>query len=546
MPDANSETPDVPAKGRRSARPHRPRYVDNALTGNEVFDLLDDYICDTSGTKPPRRKRRKPCPTPAANTPSAQPPSSTTKPAVMRPRWYNQMYVMFLALRQSPNHTSSRSNLVREAVALDSRISQDRGLPRAFTGKTPMNSASALLTNNGDRCFVQFRPEGARCFHFRLAFKPGDFASALKAYEEWIRVLVDVDWPVCFGPEPSGPEPNAPEPNGLEKNGLEPNASETNAPEPNGLGNEMVVTSDMAGLQPRAVREVSNLGTVPDVHLDAEETPIPDAVVSESVPSLPESVTPLLSELALAQNTADASIQSAETPLPNADIPKSWHDVVEVRESTIPNAGNGLFAKRDLPAGIPLGFYFGVPMTEDEFDSLKESVGLASHYSIMYRKTVLDATDDAGMPYTDPDGPLYCPFHFMNEARVDNAGSAARFNITFLEGVKVNQIICLTARAIEKGEELFVSYGDEVDRSHWDGKHAVLDVEDAQVVQDSEPTSPRTCAMRAAASTAADPAATVDESEQDAPPFGIPQILKSFAATATSTADSASSSGTDC
>ncbi|KAJ2183547.1 hypothetical protein EV181_004832 [Coemansia sp. RSA 532] len=275
----------------------------------------------------------------------------------------------------------------------------------------------------------------------------------------------------------------------------------------------------MAGLQPRAVREVSNLGTVPDVHLDAEETPIPDAVVSESVPSLPESVTPLLSELALAQNTADASIQSAETPLPNADIPKSWHDVVEVRESTIPNAGNGLFAKRDLPAGIPLGFYFGVPMTEDEFDSLKESVGLASHYSIMYRKTVLDATDDAGMPYTDPDGPLYCPFHFMNEARVDNAGSAARFNITFLEGVKVNQIICLTARAIEKGEELFVSYGDEVDRSHWDGKHAVLDVEDAQVVQDSEPTSPRTCAIRAAASTAADTAATVDESEQVAPPF---------------------------
>ncbi|KAJ2245587.1 hypothetical protein GGH97_002788, partial [Coemansia sp. RSA 475] len=322
MPDANSETPDVPAKGRRSARPHRPRYVDNALTGNEVFDLLDDYICDTSGTKPPRRKRRKPCPTPAANTPSAQPPSSTTKPAVMRPRWYNQMYVMFLALRQSPNHTSSRSNLVREAVALDSRISQDRGLPRAFTGKTPMNSASALLTNNGDRCFVQFRPEGARCFHFRLAFKPGDFASALKAYEEWIRVLVDVDWPVCFGPEPSGPGPNPPEPSG----------PGPNAPEPNGLGNEeMVVTSDMAGLQPRAVREVSNLGTVPDVHLDAEETPIPDAVVSESVPSLPESVTPLLSELALAQNTADASIQSAETPLPNADIPKSWHDVVEVR-----------------------------------------------------------------------------------------------------------------------------------------------------------------------------------------------------------------------
>ncbi|KAJ2466176.1 hypothetical protein EV174_006561, partial [Coemansia sp. RSA 2320] len=58
------------------------------------------------------------------------------------------MYVMFLALRQSPGYTSSRSELVRSAVELDKRISKERGLPKAFTGKTPMNSASALLTNN--------------------------------------------------------------------------------------------------------------------------------------------------------------------------------------------------------------------------------------------------------------------------------------------------------------------------------------------------------------------------------------------------------------
>ncbi|KAJ1725921.1 hypothetical protein LPJ61_005545 [Coemansia biformis] len=44
-----------------------------------------------------------------------------------------------------------------------------------------------------------------------------------------------------------------------------------------------------------------------------------------------------------------------------------------------------------------------------------------------------------------------------------------RCNITFLEGIKVNQVICMTGRSIAKGEELFVSYGDEVDRSHWDG-----------------------------------------------------------------------------
>src|SRR6266511_2624551 len=51
------------------------------------------------------------------------------------------------------------------------------------------------------------------------------------------------------------------------------------------------------------------------------------------------------------------------------NVPKSLSDVVEVRPSTIPNAGNGLFAKRNLPMGTPLGFYFGVPMMEDEFDN---------------------------------------------------------------------------------------------------------------------------------------------------------------------------------
>ena len=136
-------------------------------------------------------------------------------------------------------------------------------------------------------------------------------------------------------------------------------------------------------------------------------------------------------------------------------IPKSWKDIVRIAPSTIPSAGNGLFAIRDLPSHCPLGFYFGVPMTEDEFDSLKDHLGMASHYSIMYRRTVLDASDENGQPYTDPDGRLFCPFHFMNE---DRTGKCQ--NIAFLEGAKVNQIICSTTRKIKKGDELFVSYGD--------------------------------------------------------------------------------------
>ncbi|OMJ09853.1 hypothetical protein AYI70_g10684 [Smittium culicis] len=140
-------------------------------------------------------------------------------------------------------------------------------------------------------------------------------------------------------------------------------------------------------------------------------------------------------------------------------VPTKLSDIVQVRKSTVPNSGDGLFATRFLPKGVPIGFYFGVPMTEDEFDSLKDRVGISSRYSIMYLKTVLDATDDNGYPYRDENGPIFCPFHFMNEDRENN-----NFNIVFDEGSVVNQVICYTIRDIQEGEELFVHYGFEVDR----------------------------------------------------------------------------------
>ncbi|KAJ2315105.1 hypothetical protein IWW54_000507 [Coemansia sp. RSA 2705] len=437
--------PDAPAEHRRSSRQLRPRLVDNALTGNEVFELLDDYIIDDSprGSQPKRRKK----------APATKPPPKPRGPE--RPRWYNQMYLMFLALRQSPGHTASRSDLVRMAVELDDKISRERGLPRAFRGKTPMNSASALLTNNEDRHFVQFRPPGAKCYHFRLAYTPGDFDSALAAYNQWMHVLVTKDWPLCFG----APEP---EPVGAALRNSEGDCAVPVDPPPagdagtagSGAENPAIAAADKPAGSGAADPAISRLAHIEGLAGDlsvSEEHLAPGAEThAHPLPDI--------------SGDRQSALQPCETM--SFDIPTSWRDLVAVRPSTIPNAGNGLFAVRDLPGRIPLGFYFGVPMTEDEFDSLKEKTGMASHYSIMYRKTVLDATDAQGMPYVDPEGPLYCPFHFMNEART---GDRAKCNIAFLEGVQVNQIICLTVRKIRAGEELFVSYGDEVDRSHWDG-----------------------------------------------------------------------------
>ncbi|CAG8765161.1 14449_t:CDS:2, partial [Gigaspora rosea] len=56
-------------------------------------------------------------------------------------------------------------------------------------------------------------------------------------------------------------------------------------------------------------------------------------------------------------------------------VPKSLNDVVEIRPFTIPNAGNGLFAKHNLSIAIPLGFYFGIPTIEDKVDQNKDKIG---------------------------------------------------------------------------------------------------------------------------------------------------------------------------
>ncbi|KAJ2723020.1 hypothetical protein GGI07_002914 [Coemansia sp. Benny D115] len=440
--------PTTPAC-RRSQRQPRQRYLDNALTGNEVFELLDDYITET-GRRTPRKKRRVTATTKTTERPTGQPKQP------LRPRWYNQMYLMFLALRQSPGYTASRSDLVRMAVELDQKISKDRGLPKAFTGKTPLNSASALLTNNGDKYFVQFRPEGAKCYHFRLAYAPGDFEAARAAYVSWVNVLVEKDWPLCFGP----PEQESKQVNGGGGGGEKVIENENSRDESVDLAeltdSALVLEKPIIASAEKAADVSTNVST--DVSAD-----VPADSVSTADPAAPANTKTSTNSISETDANASANTGADSVAGPALPIPRSWRDIVEVRPSTIPGAGNGLFAVRELPAGIPLGFYFGVPMTEDEFDSLKEPVGMASHYSIMYRRTVLDATDDKGMPYTDPDGPLYCPFHFMNEDR-----QGENFNIAFLEGVKVNQVICMTTKVINAGDELFVSYGDEVDRSHWD------------------------------------------------------------------------------
>lgn len=132
-------------------------------------------------------------------------------------------------------------------------------------------------------------------------------------------------------------------------------------------------------------------------------------------------------------------------------------------------------------------------MTEDEFDSLKLNVGVASRYAHHYRRTILDATDDSGYPYSDtPSHGVWCPFHYINE-NTDPKNA----NLLFLEGVEVNQVLCVIIKDVQAGEEIFVNYGKEVERD-WSCNNCAAtpppERKETSMMQDNEPlmTPPHT------------------------------------------------------
>ncbi|CAO3599725.1 unnamed protein product [Absidia cylindrospora] len=451
------------------------------------------------------------------------------------PRWYTQSYLMFLALREHPGHCLSRSDLINAALALDKKISQERNLPRVFRSKTPMNSASAILTHNADRYYISYKPEGSRSLWFRLAYTPGNFDHAYGEYRKWMDKLINHDWLYCFGvPLENSTPMTLADAAAIVAASSTSNSSSLHAvcqPTDNNDNKEIMIEANTSNSTPlnnndnpthESPMENGNVTTTIDNDTQAYESPKENGTMdndTQAHESPKENGTmdndTQAHESPKENGTMDNDTQAHESPKENGNVttktmdndtklkdapstntmlnqvphqpmyqldqldlnnvPKKWQDIVKVDTSTIPNSGQGLFAVRELPYNTPLGFYFGVPMTEYEFDSMKEKVGRASEYSIKYRKTILDATDDQGEPYTlknDSDSSkhndtdehqpqLLCPFHYMNEAKDE-----AMANILFVEGVVVNQVICWSKRLILPGEELLVWYGTDVNR-YW-------------------------------------------------------------------------------
>jgi len=129
--------------------------------------------------------------------------------------------------------------------------------------------------------------------------------------------------------------------------------------------------------------------------------------------------------------------------LPRSAAPHACSDAaatagVRVGPSSIPNAGQGVFASRELPKGVVLGAYAGERLTLAEMDA-RYPRGDA-RYVLDVRGVYLDAADPAHSNWT----------RYINSPH----GTRLRANVAFRGSGSV-----VTARRIRSGEELLVSYG---------------------------------------------------------------------------------------
>lgn len=138
---------------------------------------------------------------------------------------------------------------------------------------------------------------------------------------------------------------------------------------------------------------------------------------------------------------------------------------LKLKPSTIPGAGSGVFAAKDLPKGFQLP-YLG-KVYHGKFDAIIEVMD-AKEEDLLYifhdekNSLVID-----GHPRYNS---LACNLAFrINEPP---KGQTASLDFVSTKGwAKDFSTICArTVRPIKKGEELFVDYGESYDRSHYEKK----------------------------------------------------------------------------
>ena len=157
--------------------------------------------------------------------------------------------------------------------------------------------------------------------------------------------------------------------------------------------------------------------------------------------------------------------------------PRGWSlvgECLDVRTSSIPNAGRGVFATAHIKQGTVLGAYPGIPRTDEEMTAKSMVVPMSRSYVFNVRPgVILDPTDHTGLPSPRPvPTRLFWPFDvdctlsYVNEPSID-LGVGVNVVVEDDRSDPRVGLVFLADRDIAAGEELFIDYGVSYDRSSY-------------------------------------------------------------------------------
>eukprot|EP00986_Skeletonema_menzelii_P001354 scaffold366_cov153-Skeletonema_menzelii.AAC.16 len=171
-----------------------------------------------------------------------------------------------------------------------------------------------------------------------------------------------------------------------------------------------------------------------------------------------------------------------DRPRGRLTIPDAANSLV-INQSRVPNAGLGLFLSKSYPEGTVLGTYPGVLRPAEQFYSTKcrmypQAVGYSWRFTDS--KYVLDPTDDEGNidMYCYGGGDTLSNMAFKTILSFMRVGTeltrineppigAGGCNVSARENLERREVVFTLCRNVVAGEELFLDYGLDYDRSNY-------------------------------------------------------------------------------
>lgn len=154
--------------------------------------------------------------------------------------------------------------------------------------------------------------------------------------------------------------------------------------------------------------------------------------------------------------------------------PRGWarKDLLQVEQS--PVAGKGVFAVAPIPSGTVLGGYPGRLRTIEQMRTKCKKAPNAEYYCFKNQYgRFLDPTDEEGNVTPAPKPglpwlPINVTLAYVNEPPLGGKGT----NATVIDDPKdAEGLIFVAQRDIDQGEEIFIDYFTDYDRSNYVGKN---------------------------------------------------------------------------